>query len=45
MPHVESANNLLFGKPKVDTFSSQQFNTQLAGRRRERVGLVIDINE
>ena len=34
MPHRESVNNFLFGKPKIDKFSSQRFNTELAGRRR-----------
>lgn len=42
MPHLEAVNNFLFGKPKVDKFSSKRFNTELAGRRRESF---IDMNE
>ena len=45
MPHLEAANNLLFRKPKVDKFSSQRFNTELAGRKRQRVESFIDMNE
>ena len=44
-PHIESAHNLLFGKPKVDKFSSQRFNTELEGRRRQRAESFIDMNE
>ena len=47
-PHLQAAqpaNNLLFGKPKVDKFSSKRFNTQLAGRRRQRVESSINMNE
>ena len=44
-PHIESGHDLLFGKPKVDKFSSQRFNTELAGRRRRRAQSFIDINE
>jgi hypothetical protein len=44
-PHIESANNLLFGKPKEDKFSSQRFNTELAGRKRRRAESFIDMNE
>ena len=35
-PHIEAANNLLFGKPKADQFSSQRFETKLEGRKRHR---------
>lgn len=45
MPHLEATNNFLFGKPKVDKFSSQRFNTELAGRKRQRVESFIDMNE
>ena len=43
MPHLESVNNFLFGKPKIDKFSSQRFNTELAGRRRRRPESFIDM--
>ena len=42
-PDLEIANNLLFKNPKVDKFSSQGFNTELAGRRRRRLESFIDI--
>ena len=44
-PHIESSHNLLFGKPKEDQFSSQRFNTELAGRRRRRAESVVNMNE
>ena len=45
MPYLEAVNNFLFGKPKLDEFSSQRFNTELASRRRQQVESFIDINE
>lgn len=43
MPSLESVNNFLFGKLKTDKFSSQRFNTKLAGRRRRRPESFIDL--
>lgn len=45
-PHLESARNLLFGKPKPDQFSCQnRFPTRLEGRKRCRAELNIDMDE
>ena len=44
-PHIESAHNLLFRKPKTDEFSSKRFKTELGSRRRHRVESFIDMNE
>ena len=45
-PHLESARNLLFGKPKPDPFSCQnRFPTLLEGRKRYRAELNIDMDE
>ena len=45
-PHLESARNLLFGKPKPDQFSCQnRFQTLLEGRKRHRAELNIDMDE
>jgi len=44
-PHLESARNLLFGKPKPDQFSSQRFETKVEGRKRHRAELNIDMDE
>ena len=42
-PHVEAAQNLLFGKPKPDQFSSQRVETKLEGRKRHRAEIQIDM--
>ena len=44
-PHLESARNLLFGKPKPDQFSSQRFETKLEGRKRHRAEIQIDMDD
>lgn len=44
-PHIESARNLLFGKPKPDPFSCQSQNrlqTLLKGKKRHRVNIDMD---
>lgn len=46
MPHLEAANNLLFGKPKINKFYSQnRFPTALEGRKRYRAEVKIDMND
>jgi hypothetical protein len=44
-PHLESARNLLFGKPKPDQFSSQRFETKVEGRKRHRAEIQIDMDD
>lgn len=45
-PHLESARNLLFGKPKPDQFYCQnRFQTLVEGRKRHRAQLNIDMDE
>ena len=45
-PHIQSARDLLFGKPKSDQSSCQnRFQTLLEGRKRHRAELNIDMEE
>jgi len=45
-PYLESARNLLFGKPKPDQFSCQnRFQTLLEGRKIHRAELNIDMDK
>ena len=45
-PHLESARNLLFGKPKSDQFSCRhRSQTILEGRKRNRAEINIDMDD